>query len=61
MEKKVRGACEILMLKPEGKRAFERPRRRYEDNFKMDLQEIAGGVDLMWLKTRTSGWFLSMW
>ena len=28
---------------PEGKRPLERPRRRWEDNIKMDLREVAGG------------------
>jgi hypothetical protein len=32
--------------KPEGKRPFGRPRHRWEDNIKMDLQEVgSGGVD----------------
>ena len=30
------------MGKPEGKRTFGRPRRRWEDNIKMDLQEMGG-------------------
>jgi hypothetical protein len=30
----------ILVGKPEGKRQLERPRRRWEDNIKMDLREI---------------------
>jgi hypothetical protein len=29
--------------KPEGKRPFERPRHRWEENTKMDLQEMKGG------------------
>jgi hypothetical protein len=29
--------------KPEGKRQLGRPRRRWEDNIKMDLQEVVGG------------------
>jgi len=29
--------------KPEGKRLLGRPRRRWEDNIKMDLQEVGGG------------------
>ena len=29
--------------KPEGKRPLGRPRRRWEDNIKMDLQEVEGG------------------
>jgi hypothetical protein len=32
-----RGACRILVGKPEGKKPLERPRRRGEDNIKMDL------------------------
>jgi hypothetical protein len=32
--------------KPEGKRPLERPRFRWEDNMKMDLQEVGyGGMD----------------
>ena len=31
------------MGKPEGKRPLERPRRRLEDNIKIDLQEVRGG------------------
>jgi len=30
--------------KPEGKRPLGRPRRRWEDNIKMDLQEVGCGV-----------------
>ena len=30
------------MGKPEGKRPLGRPRRRWEDNIKMDLQEVGG-------------------
>ena len=34
------------MGKPEGKRPLGRPRRRWEDNIKMDLQEVGcGGMD----------------
>jgi hypothetical protein len=29
--------------KPEGKSPLRRPRRRWEDNIKMDLQEVVGG------------------
>ena len=32
------------MGKPEGKRPLGRPRRRWEDNVKMDLQEVGCGV-----------------
>jgi hypothetical protein len=33
----------VLVGKPEGKRSLGRPRRRWEDNIKMDLQEVGGG------------------
>ena len=32
----------VLVGKSEGKRPLERPRRRWEDNIKMDLQEVGG-------------------
>jgi hypothetical protein len=35
-----RGAYRILVEKPEGRRPFDRPRHRWEDNIKMDLQEV---------------------
>ena len=35
--------CMVLVRKPEGKRPLERPRRRWEDNIKMDLQEVGKG------------------
>jgi hypothetical protein len=33
----------VLVGNPEGKRSLRRPRRRWEDNIKMDLQEAGGG------------------
>jgi hypothetical protein len=33
-----RSVCRVLEGKPEGKRPLGRPRRRWEDNIKMDLQ-----------------------
>ena len=33
----------VLVGKPEGKRPLGRPRRRWEDNIKMDLQEVEEG------------------
>jgi hypothetical protein len=33
----------VLVGKHEGKRPMGRPRRRWEDNIKMDLQEVGGG------------------
>jgi hypothetical protein len=35
-----RGAYRVLVGRPEGKRPLERPRRRWENNIKMDLREI---------------------
>ena len=37
-----RGVYMVLVWKPEGKRPLGRPRRRWEDNIKMDLQEVGG-------------------
>jgi hypothetical protein len=34
----------VLVEKPEGKRLLRRPRRRWEDNIRMDLQEMGCGV-----------------
>jgi hypothetical protein len=42
----VRGAYNILVGRPEGRRPLGRPRRRWEDNIMMDLREIwFGAVD----------------
>jgi hypothetical protein len=38
-----RGVHKLLVGKPEGKRPLRRPRRRWEDNLKMDLQEGGEG------------------
>jgi hypothetical protein len=39
----------VLVGKPEGRRPLGRPRRRWEDNIKIDLQEVGcGGMD--WIK-----------
>jgi len=43
------GVYRILVGKPEGKRPRGRPRRRWEDNIKTDLQEVE------WLRIGTSG------
>jgi hypothetical protein len=34
----------VLVRKSEGKRPLERPRRRWEDNIRVDLQEVGCGV-----------------
>jgi hypothetical protein len=39
-----RGAYEVLVGKPEGKRSLGRPRHRWEDNIKMDLQDVGWGA-----------------
>ena len=44
-----RGVHRVLVGRPEGKRPLGRPRRRWEDNIKMDLQEVAGGWE-DWMK-----------
>jgi hypothetical protein len=44
----VRGAYNILVGKPEGRRLLGRPRNRWEDNIKIDLREIGFG-DVYWI------------
>ena len=44
-----RGVHRVLAGKPEGKRPLGRPRRRWEDNIKMDFQEV-GGVRVAWME-----------
>ena len=52
-----RGVYRVLVGKPEGKRPFGRPRRRWEDNNKMDLQEVGrGGTDWIELAQDTERW-----
>jgi hypothetical protein len=41
-----RGAYRALVGKPEGRRPLGRPRRRWEDNIKMDLREVGWGHGL---------------
>jgi hypothetical protein len=52
--------CNILVGMPEGRRPLGRPRRRWEDNIKMDLREIGfGGVDwIIGLRMETGGGLL---
>jgi hypothetical protein len=40
-----RGAYRILVGRPEGRRPLGRPKRRWEDNINMDLQEAGWGMD----------------
>jgi hypothetical protein len=44
-----RGAYTILVGRPEGRRPLGRPRRRWEDNIKTDLQEV-GWVGMNWIE-----------
>ena len=47
----------VLVGKPEGKRPLGRPRRRWDDNIKMDLQDVGGvmGTGWSWLRIGTGG------
>ena len=52
-----RGVYRILVGKPEGKRPLRRPRRRWEDNIKKDLQEVGcGGTDWIELAHYRDRW-----
>ena len=51
-----RGVHRVLVGKPEGKEPLGRPRRRWEDNIKMDLQEVGVvGTGWSWLRIGTGG------
>jgi hypothetical protein len=51
------GAYRALVGKPEGRRPLGRPRRRWEDNIKMDLREVGWGASTgsMWPRIETGG------
>jgi len=52
-----RGVYRTLMGKPEGKKPLGKPRRRREDNIKMDFQEVGyGGVDWIELAQDRDRW-----
>jgi hypothetical protein len=52
-----RGAYRALVGKREGRRPLERPRRRWEDNIKMDLPEVGwGGMDWINLAQDRDRW-----
>jgi len=51
-----KGVHRVLVGKPEGKRPLGGPRRRWEDNSKMDLQEVGGGEDWMELAQDRNRW-----
>jgi hypothetical protein len=53
-----RGVHRVLVEKPEGNRPLGRPRRRWEDNIKINFQDVGGGVlwiGWSWLRIGTDG------
>jgi hypothetical protein len=51
-----RGVHRVLVGKPEGKWPLGRSKRRWENNIKMDVQEVGGGRgDWSWLRIGTGG------
>jgi hypothetical protein len=46
----MRGVYRVLVRKHEGRGPLRRPRRRWEDDIKMDLQEV-GRRDMDWIET----------
>jgi len=54
-----RGVHRVFVKKPEGKRPLGRPRLGWEDNIKMDLQEVGcGGMDWIELAQDRDRWRL---
>ena len=52
-----RGVYRVLLGKPEGKRVLGRPKRRWEDNIKTDLQEVGfWGMDWIELDQDRDSW-----
>ena len=52
-----RGVYRVLVGEPEGKRPLGRPRRGWEDNIKMDLQEVgSGGLEWIDLAQDRDSW-----
>ena len=51
-----RGVHRVLVGKSEGKSPLGRPRRRWEDNIKIDLREVRGGGDWMELAQDRDRW-----
>ena len=52
-----RGVYRALVGKPEGKRPLGRPMLRWEDNIKMDIQEVeCGGMDWIELAQDKDRW-----
>jgi len=54
-----KGVYRVLMGKPEEKRPLGKPRHRWKDNIKMDLQEVGcGGMDWIELAQNRGRWQL---
>jgi hypothetical protein len=51
-----RVAYGVLVGKHEGKRPLGRPKRRWDDNMKMDLQEVGWGMNWIDLAPDRDGW-----
>jgi len=52
-----RGVYRVLVGKPEGKRTLGRPRHRWKDNIKTDLQKVGcGGMDWIGLVQDRDRW-----
>jgi len=55
--REMKGVYRILVGKPEGKRPLARPKLRWKDNIKMDLQEVgSGGMDWIYLAQERDRW-----
>jgi hypothetical protein len=52
-----RGAYRILVRRPEGRRPLGRPRRRWNDNIKMDLKEMGWNMDWIELAQDRDRWW----
>jgi hypothetical protein len=50
------GVYRVLVGRPEGRRRLGRPRRRWDDNIKIDLQEVGRGMDWIELAQDTDRW-----
>ena len=50
-----RGVYRVLLWKPEGKRTLGRPKHRWENNIKIDLQEVGAWNGSNWLRIGTGG------
>ena len=53
-----RGVYRVLVGKPEGRRPLGRPRRRWVDNIRMDLQDVDIWTGLGWSRIETVGGLL---